>query len=270
MWKLGETFIVRDVMVQLSQIEYVLPGDDSAARSIVSKKGFSVVPISEDGKRFTSVFWTEHEPDGTQMMVQDTSISDHIPDSTPIAEAFFLFEAREWYLTLRENRVSGLITYWAFNSREFRVQMYAALSRLEELSRDVLAKDGCGISSEKGLNLSAAAVEKIRVRFETAKSKLGGNRFVDELDFHQVNDALRKHSPWRNFLHDRLGSPVSNTEYERRYSFTGLRDAVMHGRIVFPTYQDFRKQVPCIANIVELIDHLDAYLASGAAELQSN
>jgi hypothetical protein len=158
-------------------------------------------------------------------------------------------EAREWYLTLRENRVSGLITYWAFNSREFRVQMYAALSRLEELSRDVLAKDGCGISSENGLNLSAAAVDKIRVRFETAKSKLGGNRFVDELDFHQVNDALRKHSPWRNFLHDRLGSPVSNTEYERRHSFTGLRDAVMHGRIVFPTYQDFIKQVPCIANI---------------------
>jgi hypothetical protein len=89
MWKLGETFIVRDVMVQLPQIKYVLPGDDAAARRIVLKKGFSVVPISEDGKRFTSVFWTEHEPDGTRMitMIQDTSISDHIPDSTPIRSA---------------------------------------------------------------------------------------------------------------------------------------------------------------------------------------
>src|SRR5438552_3838754 len=67
-----------------------------------------------------------------------TAIADHIPDSTPLAEAFLLFDEREWYLTLRENYVSGLITYWEFNRHEFRVQLYTIVSLIEGISRDIL------------------------------------------------------------------------------------------------------------------------------------
>lgn len=261
MRKLGETFVVRDVMVHQGQIEYVAPGDGNAANLIVAEKKYSVVPVSADGENFEAVFCTEHPLNGARTIttMRETSVSDHIPDSTPLAEAFYLFGNREWYLTLRGNRVSGLITYWAFNSREFRIQLYAGLSRVEELSRDVLAKDGCGLSADKGLNLTAEVLEKVRKRFEAARQKMGGNRFVDELDFHQVNDALRKHSSWRDFLHQKVGKSLSNSEYERLYNFTDFRDAVMHGRILFPTYSAFQKRSSTISQIGELIDHLDAY-----------
>ena len=58
---------------------------------------------------------------------------------------------------------------------------------------------------------------------------MGGNRFVDELDFHHVHEALKKHSPWRDSLHEKLGKSLSNSEYDRLYNFTDFRDAVMHG-----------------------------------------
>jgi hypothetical protein len=262
MAKLGESFIVRDVMVNLGEMEYVQPGDESGAHRLVNSKRYSAVPVSQDGKNFGAVYWTEHELTGERIVTElrQTFVSDHIPDSTPLAEAFFLFEDREWYLTLRENRVSGLVTYWAFNSREFRVQLYASLSRIEELSRDVLARDGIGISDGQGLNLSVEVLEKIRKRFESTSKDLGGNRFVDELEFHQVNDALRKHLPWRQFLHERLDKEISNTDYESRYNFTKFRDAVMHGRIVFPTYQTFKSRTVSIGRVVELIDLLEEYL----------
>jgi hypothetical protein len=269
MRKLGETFVVGDVMVHQTQIEYVAPGDGNAANHIVAEKRYSVVPVSADGRSYEAVFCTEHpvNENRTITTMRETSVSDYIPDSTPLAEAFYLFDNREWYLTLRGNRVSGLITYWAFNSREFRIQLYAGLSRVEELSRDLLAKDGSGLSSEKGLNLSSEVLEKVRKRFESVRQKMGGNRFVDELDFHQVNDALRKHSPWRDFLHERLGRALSNSEYERRYNFTDFRDAVMHGRILFPAYRDFKQSLSIISQIGELIDHLDAYPALPASGL---
>ena len=60
---------------------------------------------------------------------------------------------REWYLTLRENYVSGLITYWEFNRHEFRVQLYTIVSLIEGISRDILAKDGCGVADATGINL---------------------------------------------------------------------------------------------------------------------
>jgi hypothetical protein len=263
MERLGETFAVRDVMVPLSVIEYVAPGEEDRARRIVAEKRYSVVPVSEDGQTFGSVFCTEHpaNSDRTITKVRRTSVSDHIPDSTPLAEALFLFESREWYFTLRGNRVSGLVTYWAFNSREFRVQLYAGLSRVEELSRDALAKDGCGVANGSGLNLTPQVLQKVRERFESARQGLGGNRFVDELQFHQVNDALRKHSPWRNFLHGRLGRSLSEGEYKALYDFTTLRDGVMHGRVLFPTYGDFRHFPGMIDNIGDFIDYLDAYNA---------
>jgi hypothetical protein len=263
MQRLGETFAVRDVMVPSSAIEYVAPGDEDGARHIVEKKRYSVVPASEDGRSFDGVFCTEHPANRDRMITtfRSTFVSDHIPDSTPLAEAFYLFESREWYLTLRGNRVSGLITYWAFNSREFRLQLFAGLSRVEELSRDVLAKDGCGLSDDSGLHLSPALVEKIRNQFEVARQKMGGNRLVDELQFHQVNDALRKHSPWRDFLHERIGRELSNAEYDKRYSFTELRDGVMHGRVLFPVYREFVRFTGMIDNISEFINHLDAYFA---------
>jgi len=261
MRKLGETFAVRDVMIPLSHIEYVAPEDMNAANGLVAEKRYSVVPASEDGETFGAVFCTEHQLNSDRIVTERrmTSVSDHIPDSTPLAEAFYLFEAREWYFTLRRNRVSGLITYWVFNSREFRVQLYAGLSRVEELSRDVLAKDGCGVTNDNGLNLTSEVLDRARKRFEAARKDLGGNRFVDELDFHHVNDALRKHAPWRTFLHKRLGTTLTNTQYEKVYNFTGLRDAVMHGRVLFPTYRDFKEGSTAITKIGELIDHLDAY-----------
>jgi len=269
MRKLGETFVVSDVMVHRAQIEYVAPGDGNAASRIVAEKRYSVVPASADGQNFEAVFCTEHPVNGDRSIttIRETSVSDHIPDSTPLAEAFYLFANREWYLTLRGNRVSGLITYWAFNSREFRVQLYAGLSRVEELSRNLLAGDGCGLSSDKGLNLSHEVLEKVRKRFESVRQKMGGNRFVDELDFHHVNEALRKHSPWRHFLHERLGRALSNAEYERLYNFTDFRDAVMHGRILFPVYLDFKQRLGTISQIGDLIDHLDAYCAQHASGL---
>jgi hypothetical protein len=155
MQKLGETFTACDVMVPLSSIEFVAPGDEDGARQIVAAKRYSVVPVSSDGKNFARVFCTARSTNGDRTIttIEATSISDYIPDSTPLAEAFFLFEGREWYLTLSGNRVSGLLTYWAFNGRQFRVQLYAGFSRIEELSRDVLAKDGCGVSDARGSNL---------------------------------------------------------------------------------------------------------------------
>ena len=88
---------------------------------------------------------------------------------------------------------------------------------------------------------------------------------MDELDFHHVNEALRKHSPWRDFLHDKLGKSLSNGEYERLFNFTDFRDAVMHGRILFPAYRHFKERSSMISQIGELIDHLDAYCALPAS-----
>jgi hypothetical protein len=261
--KLGETFVVRDVMVQLPQIKYVGPGEEAAASQLVSEKRYSVVPVSDDGKTFNSVFCTVHEANDPRRITreQQTSISDHIPDSTPLADAFSLFDSREWYLTLRDNRVSGLITYWAFNSREFRVQLYAGLSRVEELSRDVLAMDGCGLIDEHGLTLTPAGLAKIKERIGPSWLENGGNQFVDELDYHQVNASLSKHPPWRSFLNEQIGLAFSNGGYDRPYNFTSLRDAVMHGRVLFPTYREFKESTPLIRNIGRLIDLLGEYLA---------
>ena len=258
---LGETYTVRHVMVPLPRIEYVAPGGEVKAREIVAEKKYSVVPASKDGESFDAVFNTESSPDGgrTVTTLEPTSVSDYIPDSTPLAEAFFLFESREWYLTLRGNRVSGLITYWAFNSREFRVQLYAGISRSEELSRNVLATDGCGVSSREGLDLASDVLDKAQTQFDSSRKKLGGNRCVDELQFHHVHDALRKHLRWRDFLHERLGRELSNKEYGRLYDFTKLRDGVMHGRVLIPSYRDFQSFSGMVDNIGKLIGHLDAY-----------
>jgi hypothetical protein len=261
--RLGETFVVRDVMVQLPQIQYVTPGDEAWATRIFKEKRYSVVTVSADGRTFNSVFCTTHEAEDSRRITGErpTSISDHIPDSTPLADAFFLFDSREWYLTLRDNRVSGLITYWAFNSREFRVQIYAGLSRVEELSRDVLVKDGCGLMDERGLTLTPTGLAKIRERIGPSWLENGGNRFVDELDYHQVNHSLSKHAQWRSFLSAHTGQNFSNTRYDRDYNFTALRDAVMHGRVLFQTYREFKESVPRIRNIGKLIDLLGDFLS---------
>ena len=51
----------------------------------------------------------------------------------------------------------------------------------------------------------------MRKRFESTQRELGGNRFVDELDFHNVYDALKKHRPWRDFLDKTLCANVVET-----------------------------------------------------------
>lgn len=261
--RLGETFVVRDVMVPLAQIQYVKPGDEGRAEDIVDQKRYSVVPVSNDGKSFSSVFCTERGPNSIRRITTErpTWISDHIPDSTSLAEAFFLFDSREWYFTLRDNHVSGLVTYWEFNSREFRVQLYAGLSRVEEIARDLLVKDGCGVSNEKGLHLTPASLAKIMERMKPSWKENGGNRFVDELDYHQVNTALAKHTPWRQFVTDRIGKSISNHEYDRLFNFTRLRDDVMHGRVLFPTYREFKERTSFIGRIGKFIALLDDYLS---------
>lgn len=260
MQRLGETFVVRDVMIKVADLIYVPLGDINAARAIVEKETYSVVPTSDDGANFERVFCTERPTNGerTIMIEREISVSDHIPDSTPLAAAFVLFESREWYLTLRGNQVSGLITYWEFNRHEFRVQLYTVLSLIEGLSRDILAKDGCGVSDETGINLPPDEVKTPLQRFKAAKEKGGGNRFVDELEFHHVNDALMKHQPWRNFL---LQKKLSQKQYEEKYCFTTIRNDVMHGRTLFPTYERFRKRRAAIGRMVDWIDYLYAYHA---------
>jgi hypothetical protein len=105
MRRLGETFTVRDVMVPLSAIEYVAPGEQMSAQSLAEEKAFSVIPISLDGEAFQNVYETRRHGTGRRVITgeKQTSISDFIPDSTPLAEAVFLFGEREWYLTLRGN-----------------------------------------------------------------------------------------------------------------------------------------------------------------------
>lgn len=68
---------------------------------IVEEEKFSAVPTSNDGQRFDSVFCTEHPPNSVSMIMEErrTTVADFIPDSIPLAEAFSLFESREWYLT---------------------------------------------------------------------------------------------------------------------------------------------------------------------------
>jgi hypothetical protein len=91
MQTLGETFAARDVMVPLSSVEFVAPGDEDGARQIVAAKRYSVLPVSSDGKNFASVFCAARSASGDRTIttIQATSISDHIPDSTPLAEALF-------------------------------------------------------------------------------------------------------------------------------------------------------------------------------------
>src|SRR4051812_8963885 len=98
---IGEAFAVRDVMVPFRQIEFVRPGEEQRARSIVEEKRYSVIPVSSNRKDFEAVFCTEHLVNGNRMItnLRQTAVSDYIPDSTPLADALFLFESREWYLT---------------------------------------------------------------------------------------------------------------------------------------------------------------------------
>lgn len=270
--RLAAPFVVRDVMVPCAEIAYVGPGDPEGARQLVAEKRFSVIPVSRDGSSFPSVFETRPPYPGARTITKEgqTAITDYIPDSTPLIEALALFDGREWYFTLRGNQVAGLMTYWGFNSHEFRVQLYAILSRLEELSRDALAKDGCGVLGPDGLSLKDDVIAKVRDRFQSSQQELGGDRFVDELDFHHVHEALKKHAPWRTFLHERLGENLSGNGYDKRYNLTKLRDDVMHGRVVFPTYRRFKERVQGFRNVVEFLGHLEAYHAAAESHAPSS
>ena len=256
---LGRTFFVRDVMVPLKQIKSVAHGDEARAASIISELRYSVVPISKDEMSFEAVYYPESRGTKESAKIQRASISlaDHIPDSTSLAEAFPLFREREWYLTFRANRVSGLITYWAFNSREFCVQLFAALSRVEELSKDVLEGDGKGISDESGLVFDEPLPRRIVKNFKKTLAKNGGNRFVDALGFSHVSQALAHDQTWREFLDQRASSEMSDQNYKQRYGFVDLRNAVMHGGTPFPDYELFKQRSIDIYHIGELIDYLE-------------
>jgi len=270
MQRLGETFTVRDVMVQLPDVVHVPIGDLDRAAALVETERFSVVPESEDDKTVPRVYCTVHPVNGDRVITEEreTTIADYIPDATPLAEAFLLFDEREWYLTLHANQVAGLITYWEFNRHEFRVQLYTMLSLVEGLSRDILARDGCGVLDDRGIHLLDDQLDQPRQRFEQAKAKGGGNRFVDELDFHQVAAALEAHDLWRAFLSQKK---ITQKQYDKHFSFTTIRNDVMHGRTIFPTYERFRKRRRVVRKMVEWIDHLYAYRAiqTGTEHLES-
>jgi hypothetical protein len=74
------------------------------------------------------------------------------------------------------------------------------VSLIEGISRDILAKDGCGVADAAGVNLNPEKLTEPLKRFEAAKQKAGGNRFVDELDFHEVHEALKGHESWCQFF----------------------------------------------------------------------
>lgn len=68
---LGETFTIADVMVPLPEIEFVAPGEEARANELAAQKRYSVVPISEDGRRFESVIqlWiASHEPEESRKL----------------------------------------------------------------------------------------------------------------------------------------------------------------------------------------------------------
>lgn len=260
---LRETFIVQDTMVHREHVRSVRGENREEADQIIRENNFSVVPVLKDGLDFEAVYCTdEHSQPGARVIttLRPIRTADLIPDSTPLGEAFSLFSKREWYLTLRANRMSGLITYWEFNSRDFRLQLFAGLSRIEELSREILAGDGCGISDARGLGLSEKLAHRMRSRFEKSRKAFGGNRFVDELDFRPIYEALRQHARWREFLDKRMGKPLCNAEYDAYFDFTHIRNAVMHGRVLFPTYGEFLKCSERIALFPAFIDNLRAYL----------
>jgi hypothetical protein len=240
-------------------MESVKPGDSDRAAELIQQKRYSVVPTTRNHKTFNSIFMPDRKTGGNLVKEVNTEISDYLPDSTPLAEAFHMFDNREWYLTLCANQVSGLITYWAFNGREFRVQLFASLSRVEEISRNALVMDDIGILDEKGLCLSPKEVERIRKRINTEWKENGGNRFIDELDYRQVHRALGKHQPWRTFLNQRVPGGIGYSEYGQRFNFTDIRNAVMHGRTIFPTYEEFKKRSAKVREIREFIKYLDSY-----------
>ena len=112
----ADPFVVRDIMVPLHDVIYVGLGDLDAAQKLVAEKRFSVIPVSADGIRFPYVFETKHPHPGKRMITEErqTTITDYIPDSTPLVDALALFAEREWYLTLRGNQVVGVITFMSW------------------------------------------------------------------------------------------------------------------------------------------------------------
>jgi hypothetical protein len=117
-------------------------------------------------------------------------------------------------------------------------------------------ENGICLTFFPGGKLDPQELAKPLERFEAAKHMAGGNRFVDELDFHQVHEALKAHEPWRRFL---LTKSISESRYQKHFSFTSLRNDVMHGRTVFPTYERFKRRRRAIGRMVEWIDLLYAY-----------
>jgi hypothetical protein len=82
-----------------------------------------------------------------------------------------------------------------------------------------------------------------------------------------VNEALRKHSSWRSFLDRKCGGSLTQNQYKSLYEFTSLRDSVMHGRVLFPTYGDFGKFIDKIDDMGSFIDCLDAYNTPDETEI---
>jgi hypothetical protein len=78
---------------------------------------------------------------------------------------------------------------------------------------------------------------------------------------------LQNHQPWRSFLDTRRGKKIGDSKkYDSLYRFTSIRNAVMHGRVLFPTYREFKKYRARIRNIGPLIELLDEYLKAGTAQ----
>src|SRR5258706_9751858 len=84
MQRLGETFIVRDVLAPRGKIVAVPLGDVAQAAALVQSERFSVAPQVDETSNFARVYCTTHPIDGDRVISDErpTLVSDYIPDST--------------------------------------------------------------------------------------------------------------------------------------------------------------------------------------------
>lgn len=264
--RLGEQFLISDIMVRRPEIQHVQKGELNKALNLVKKFRFSAVPTSSnEGRWYDGVFVpTTHPGDpGVMLNFRELRVEDFIPESTPLIDAIEHFRERQWFLTLKATSVSGIVTYTDFSKRAFLLQLFSLLGRFEELSRDLLANEGCGDGNDPGgltHLLGEKRIEVARVRFERNFQASSQNRFVDTLQFNDVEDALIQYAPWREFLREKGRFKIASINDYKRRTFNEFRDRVMHGREVVTSLDDFPKLLEHLRALESILLDLEDYL----------
>src|SRR5262245_53676812 len=116
--RLGSAFTLADVMIPKRDVRSVAPGDQAAANELVKAWRYSAIPTTTNGGEwYESVFEINgHGEKRLAAKERPVGVHDFLPELTPLSEAPELFRDRPWYLTLRRNRVSGMVTYWDLNA----------------------------------------------------------------------------------------------------------------------------------------------------------